>query len=229
MPKSRSFRVAGIFYSGMYEHDAKNAYVLLPEAHKFFSVEGAVTGFEVRVYRIDQSAEIAAVIQQKLDAVSPGELEAVPWQELNRSLFSALKVEKQMMFMVLIIIIIVASFFIVSSLLMIVIQKRKELAILMSMGATSKMLLRIFFGAGAFIGLTGTGVGVFGGYLVCKLVQWRGVPIPTDVYYISSLPVVIDPLEFLLVGAAALAMSLLATLYPSKLAASLRPMEGLRS
>jgi lipoprotein-releasing system permease protein len=228
LPKSRPFRVAGIFYSGMYELDAKNAYMLLSEAQRFLSLDDTVTGFEIRVYQIDKAAEIAAKIQAKLTGLPGGPYEAIAWQELNRSLFSALKVEKQMMFLVLVIIILVAAFFIVSSLLMVVIQKRKELSVLMSMGATRQMILRIFLAAGAFIGVTGTTFGILGGYSLCKVIQWRGVPIPTDVYYISNLPVLIDPLEFFIVGSAALLISLLATLYPSRLASGLRPIEGLK-
>jgi lipoprotein-releasing system permease protein len=228
IPKSRSFRVAGVFYSGMYELDARVIYLTLPEAQKFLLLDKAVTGFEVRVRDFNQAGAVADEINQRLKAIEGGPYEAVPWQELNKSLFSALKVEKQMMFLVLVVIIIVAAFFIVSSLLMVVLRKGKEIAIMKSMGASDGMILRVFMVAGSFIGVTGTACGTIGGYGLCRLIELRGVPIPADVYYISRLPVLIQPLEFLMVGGAALVISLLATLYPSRLASKLTPIEGLR-
>ena len=224
MPKLKSFRVAGHFYSGMYEFDSKLAYVALPDAQKFLGMPGEVTGIEVRTDNADQAAETAA----NISALLGPKYEVRSWQELNRALFMALRLEKLAMFIVLTFIALVASFSIVSNLIMLVTEKGREVAILKSMGATDGGILRVFFAEGLYIGLVGLTVGLVLGIGTCTLIARFGLPLDPDVYYIQKLPVVMRAGEIASVAAAALGLSCLATLYPAFLASRLRPVEGLR-
>jgi lipoprotein-releasing system permease protein len=224
MPRLRSFRVAGHFYTGMYEFDSKLAYVSLEEAQRFLGMKGEVTGIEVRTIDADAANEVAERIALRL---GPG-LEARSWQELNRNLFAALWVEKLGMFIFLTFIALVASFSIVSNLIMLVTEKGREVAILKSMGATDAGILRVFFAEGLYIGLVGLGLGLLMGLGTCLLIWRFGLPLDPDVYYIQKLPIVVRPSEIASVAAAALGLCCLATLYPAYLASRMRPVEGLR-
>jgi lipoprotein-releasing system permease protein len=224
MPRLKSFRVGGHFYTGMYEFDSKLAYVSLEEAQKFLGLRGEVTGIEVRTSNADAADEIAERIAKRL---GPG-LEARSWQELNRNLFAALWVEKLGMFIFLTFIALVASFSIVSNLIMLVTEKGKEVAILKSMGASDGGILRVFFAEGLYIGLVGLGLGLVLGIGSCLLIWRFGLPLDPDVYYIQKLPVVMRPSEIASVALAAVGLCCLATLYPAYLASRMRPVEGLR-
>jgi lipoprotein-releasing system permease protein len=146
---------------------------------------------------------------------------------LNRNLFSALKMEKLMMFVILVLIILVASFNIVSTLMMIVVEKGREIAILKTMGATSQAVMRIFMLDGLIIGIAGIVLGIPLGYSICWAIQ-TFYTFPTDVYYISRIPVEIRAFDVLAVGLSAVFISLLATIYPSRQAAKLDPAVALR-
>jgi lipoprotein-releasing system permease protein len=150
------------------------------------------------------------------------------WEELNRGLFMALRLEKLAMFIVLTFIALVASFSIVSNLIMLVTEKGREVAILKSMGATDAGILRVFFAEGLYIGLVGLGLGLALGIGTCLLISRFGLPLDPDVYYIQKLPVVMRAGEIGSVAAAALGLCCLATLYPAFLASRMRPVEGLR-
>jgi lipoprotein-releasing system permease protein len=220
----KSFRVAGHFYSGMYEFDSKLAYVSLAEAQKFLGMPGEVTGIEVRTDNADRAAETAT----RIAALLGPKYEVRSWQELNRALFMALRLEKLAMFIVLTFIVLVASFSIVSTLIMLVTEKGREVAILKSMGATDGGILRVFFAEGLYIGLVGLAIGLVLGIGTCLLISHRGLPLDPDVYYIQKLPVVMRLSEIASVSGAALGLSCLATLYPALLASRMRPVEGLR-
>jgi lipoprotein-releasing system permease protein len=224
MPKLKSFRVAGHFYTGMYEFDSKLAYVSLPEAQKFLGLPGEVTGIEVRTANADRAHDVAEAISAR---IGPG-YEVRSWEELNRGLFMALKLEKIAMFVVLTFIALVASFSIVSNLIMLVTEKGREVAILKSMGARDRAILRVFFAEGLYIGLLGLGLGLGFGIGGCLLIARFGLPLNPDVYYIQKLPVVMRLGEIASVGVAALGLCCLATLYPAYLASRMRPVEGLR-
>ena len=224
MPRLKTFRVAGHFYTGMYEFDSKLAYVSLEEAQKFLGIPGEVTGIEVRTSDADAAEQIADRIAARL---GPGH-EARSWQELNRNLFAALWVEKLGMFIFLTFIALVASFSIVSNLIMLVTEKGREVAILKSMGATDGGILRVFFAEGLYIGLVGLALGLFFGIGTCLLIKRFGLPLDPDVYYIQKLPVLMRSGEIGSVAAAALGLCCLATLYPAFLASRMRPVEGLR-
>jgi len=224
MPKLKSFRVAGHFYTGMYEFDSKLAYVSLSEAQKFLHMPGEVTGVEVRTTTPEAAREVADEIAR---LIGPG-YDVRTWEELNRGLFAALKLEKVAMFVVLTFIALVASFSIVSNLIMLVTEKAKEVAILKSMGARDGAILRVFFAEGLYIGLLGLLLGLALGIGGCLLLGHYGLPLDPDVYYIQKLPVVMRVREITAVSLAALGLCCLATLYPAMLASRMRPVDGLR-
>ncbi len=222
-PKIRVFTVVAVFESGMYEYDSSLAYIALPEAQKFFNMGTTVTGIEVKVDDIFMAADIARSIEAALGFP----FWARDWMQLNRNLFSALKLEKIMMFLLLVLITIVASFNIVSTLTMLVSEKQREIAVLKAMGATRKAIMRIFMLNGLIIGLTGTAIGVPLGYTFLWLIQTYWTFDPT-VYYISHVPVHIQALDVILVSFSAILISFAATLYPSWQAAKLDPAAALR-
>src|SRR5262249_1980850 len=158
IPKSRLFKVAAIFYSGMYEYDTKFVYVAIPVAQKFLRLGENVTGIEVKTRSIDDAPAIAGQIRQRISMLNSDDyrgLRVKDWQEVNRTLFAALKLEKAAMFVILTFIVLVASFSIISNLIMVVLEKGKEIAILKSMGASDRSILSIFMLEGFFIGIIG--------------------------------------------------------------------------
>lgn len=223
IPKIRTFSVVAVFESGMYEYDSSLAYIALGEAQKFFNLGQTVTGIEVKVDDIFQASQIARSIEEALGYP----FWARDWMQLNRNLFSALKLEKVMMFLLLVLITIVASFNIVSTLTMIVTEKQREIAILKAMGATRRTIMRIFMLNGLIIGLTGTVIGIPLGYTFLWLIQHYWTFDPT-VYYISRVPVHVQALDVILVSFSAILISFAATLYPSWQAAKLDPAAALR-
>ena len=222
-PKIRPFIVVGIFESGMFEYDSSLSYISLGEAQKFFGLGNTVTGIQVKV----NDVFLAETIAQRLEATLGMDFLARDWMQLNRNLFSALKLEKTMMFLLLVLITLVASFNIVGTLTMIVNEKQREIAILKAMGATPKSIMKIFMLNGLVIGLVGTGIGVPLGYSFLWLIQnyWT---FDASVYYISRIPVHILPLDVVLVATSAILISFAATFYPSWQAAKLDPVSALR-
>jgi len=222
-PKIRPFIVVGIFESGMFEYDSSLSYISLGEAQKFFGLGDTVTGIQVKV----NDVFLAETIAQRLEATLGMDFLARDWMQLNRNLFSALKLEKTMMFLLLVLITLVASFNIVGTLTMIVNEKQREIAILKAMGATPKSIMKIFMLNGLVIGLVGTGIGVPLGYSFLWLIQnyWT---FDASVYYISRIPVHILPLDVVLVATSAILISFAATFYPSWQAAKLDPVSALR-
>ncbi|MDC4204614.1 MAG: lipoprotein-releasing ABC transporter permease subunit [Candidatus Manganitrophus sp.] len=222
-PKIRKFRVVGIFDSGMYEYDSSLAYISIKEAQNFFNLSDVVTGIEVKVDDIFIADRVAQQIETHLGFP----YQARDWMKLNRNLFSALQLEKMMMFIILVLIILVASFNIVSTLTMTVVEKSREIAILKAMGATRDSIMRIFMLEGVIIGLVGVILGTPLGLVVCWLLQ-KFYTLPADIYYISHLPVKINALDVVMVSLAAVLIGFFATLYPSWQAAKLDPAEALR-
>jgi len=225
VPKMRPFRVAGTFEVGLYEYDAALAYVPLSAAQEFVGLGSRVTGIEVRVHDVDRARVVARAIQARLGFP----YWTRDWMEMNRNLFSALRLEKTVMFIITVLIVLVAAFAIISHLIMLVIEKRKEIGVLRAMGATTRSIMAIFMLEGVVIGVAGTAIGCLLGYLGGFIqTTYQLVRLPGDVYLLSTLPMKVRLLDFVLVAGAALAISFLATLYPSRQAARLHPVEALR-
>ncbi len=222
-PKIRPFTVVGIFESGMFEYDSSLSYISLNEAQKFFGLGDTVTGIQVKVNDVFLAETIAKQLENALGL----NFLARDWMQLNRNLFSALKLEKTMMFLLLVLITLVASFNIVGTLTMIVNEKQREIAILKAMGSTPRSIMKIFMLNGLVIGLVGTSIGVPLGYSFLWLIQnyWT---FDASVYYISRIPVHILPLDVILVATSAILISFAATFYPSWQAAKLDPVSALR-
>ena len=225
IPKIKTCRVVGIFDTGMYEYDSSLAYVSLGTAQDFLELNSAIHGLELKVDDIYRASEIAAKLEKKLGF---GYI-VKDWISMNKNLFSALKLEKTAMFIVLALIVLVAAFNIISTLIMVVMSKGKDIAILKSMGATSKGIMRIFIYEGLVIGLTGTVLGVAGGLLLCKLLsKYQFIKLPSDVYPITTLPIKVLPMDVTMVAVSAALITLLATIYPSWKASKIEPAVALR-
>jgi len=224
-PRSRAFRVAGVFYCGFYEYDAKLAYVHLAEAQKLLGTGQSVTGLELRFDDPDAARPIA----RRLGAALAYPYRVKDWGQLNRNLFQALMMEKVVMAIILAFIVLVASFIIVATLVMQVLDKRREIAVLKSMGAGMPSVMKIFVVEGLAIGAIGTTFGLLLGLGTCLFIDRVGIPLDPEVYYIANLPVKMDAGEFAGVAVLAFALAYLATLYPASKAARLEPVEGLRS
>jgi lipoprotein-releasing system permease protein len=225
IPKMRTFKVVGIFESGMFEYDSTIAFIALPQAQAFLGLGDRVTGLEVKTRDMYQAAEIGKDIQTRLGFP----FWTKDWMRMNKNLFSALKLEKLVMFIILILIILVAAFNIVASLIMVVMEKTKDIAILKSMGATALSIMKIFILEGVIIGVVGTALGLIGGVGLCQILErYQFIKLPSDVYYISSLPVLMKGWDILLIVVSAIAICLIATLYPAWQASRLDPAEALR-
>lgn len=226
VPRSQTFRVAGIFDSGMYEYDSTIAYVSLWAAQRFLGIGDRVTGIEIRVDDIYEADRVARAIGKALDGYPYWSRD---WMRMNKNLFSALKLEKIVMFIILTLIILVAAFNIVGTLIMVVIEKTRDIAILKSMGATRRSIMKIFMIEGAVIGLVGTLLGLLGGYTLCTLLAtYKFIELPSDVYYISTLPVQMNPLDVALIALAAIVITLAASVYPAWQASRFDPAEAIR-
>jgi len=225
VPQNRKFTVTAIFDSGMYEYDATMVYISLKEAQDFLGLDDRATGVEVKVADIYKADRIGSAVSNKLGYP----YWAKDWKQMNRSLVSALKLEKIAMFIILIMIVLVGALNIISTLVMVVMEKNKDVAILRAMGATQKSVMTVFMVQGLLVGVVGTLVGLASGLGLCHLLaKYKFIELPSDVYYISTLPVRVEMLDVVLVVTAAVVISFVATLYPSWHASRLDPVESLR-
>ncbi len=226
VPKLRSFRVEGIFRSGMSDFDSRLAYVTLDAARDIMGYpEGYVSGVEAFVDDPYDAKTVAADMAEKLGAP----FYVRNWIDMNANLFAALQLERFGMFIVLLMVILVGSFSIITSLVMLVMEKTKDIAILMSMGATTSMVRRIFMLQGAIIGAVGTSIGyVLGIVLALLLKKYQFIELPPGVYMMDTLPVIIEGLDLVIIGAVSMLLCFVATIYPARQAARLVPAEALR-
>ena len=233
IPRMKLFKVVGVFESGMYEYDANLSFILLKSAQKFFSMKNGVSGIEVRVDDIEQAGNIASVIQKELGFPYL----VRDWMQMNRNLFSALKLEKIVMFIILILIIFVAAFNIVSTLFMLVMEKTREIAILKSMGASCSSIIKIYSYQGLVIGLVGTFLGCATGFVIVPNLNeivssiesiFGIVAFPSDVYYLDRLPSKIQYMDSFLIIIFSVVICLVASLYPAWRASKLDLVDGLR-
>jgi lipoprotein-releasing system permease protein len=224
IPKVRRFVVTGILRSGMSEIDSTLVLMSLADAQKFFELGNAVTNIEIRIRDVNQSRQVADQIQRDFGFPYFAE----DWTRLWPNLFSALKLEKTVYFLVLMLMVLIGAFNIVSTLVMVVMEKKKDIAIMRSMGATQKSIRKIFLLMGCVIGVVGTTLGVVLGLLVCGVISQYGFQLPDGVFLISTVPVRVYPGNFVLVTVTSLVVCLLASIYPARQAAKLDPVEIIR-
>jgi lipoprotein-releasing system permease protein len=224
IPKVRRFVVTGIMKTGMSEIDSAVVFMGLAEAQNFFDLEGAATNIEMKIRDVKNSRAVAERLQRELGFPYLAE----DWTRLWPNLFSALQLEKTVYFLVLLLMILVGAFNIVATLVMVVMEKRKDIAILRSMGATRQSIRKIFLFKGCFIGVVGTVLGVLLGLLVCAFIAQYEFALPEGMFLISTVPVRVYWSNFLLVAVASFIVCLLASIYPSRQAAKLDPVEIIR-
>lgn len=226
MPAMVRFRIVDLFESGMYEFDGTLAFIDLKQAQKLLRMPASASGIDIRLVDMDQVEMITGAIERIAD---DGDYIIENWKQLNRNLFSALRLEKTVMFIILALIVLVAAFNIAGSLFMMVMEKRKDIAILKTMGATARSIGRIFVIKGLMIGMVGTALGTSAGLVVCILLErYSFIHLPADVYYISTLPVALQSADVIVIALCALFICFAATLYPARQAASIDPVEAIR-
>jgi lipoprotein-releasing system permease protein len=225
-PVAKQFRVIAIFEAGFDQYDSKLVYTDLYEAQTFYDHGDTVTGVEMKVDDIDRAGDISDEIAGIL---ASGLYHTMDWEELNHGLFTALWIQQIGMSAVLALIIVVAAFTVVATLIMVVLDKQKEISVLKAMGATDFAVMRVFLYQGGIIGVVGTGSGLLLGWAVCKGLLVYGFPLDPKVYFISRLPVLVRPEEFIITGVLAIVICLVATVIPSLYAANLRPADGFRN
>ena len=225
-PKVHAFQVAGIFKTGMFEYDSSLAFVTLDVArHTMGLPNDFLTGYEFTVKDVFAVDEVAVDIAANI----PSPFYVRTWTEMNANLFAALKLEKIGMFILLAMVVLIGSFSIVATLVMLVMEKTRDIAIMMSMGATRQMIRKIFILQGTIIGFIGTMLGYVLGLSVGYLLKrYQFIKLPENVYTLDHLPIIISVSDVLIIGVSAMILCFLATIYPSRQASSLKPTEALR-
>jgi len=225
MPTVVRMEVCGIFETGMNEYDAAMSFTRLDVAQNFLQMHGQATGLEVRIADIFAARKIAEAIVARIGFP----FWARDWMQLNRNLFSMLKLQKIVMFIILTLIVLVAAFNIASALIMMVMEKTRDIAILKTMGATNRHIRKIFVFKGLAIGCLGTTIGGILGFIVCSILKrYPFIKLPGDVYFLTTLPVSLQAGDVLVISLSTVLICFLATLYPSISASSLDPVDGIR-
>lgn len=219
------FHVSGVFHTGMYDYDLNLAFLNIADAQEFFGLGSIVTQAGIRIadpYR-------APFVKKQLKALLPPGVHVRTWMEINKNFFSALALEKLAMFVILTLIVLVACFNIISTLIVMVVDKTKDIGILKALGAQQGVIRRIFMWGGLIVGFAGTLFGIISGVILCLLLKkYQFIQLPKDIYYIDRLPVALRWSDITLIAVSALLITFLATIYPSRKAASMNPVDALR-
>ena len=225
-PRIRPFEVAGIFKTGMYEYYSSLAFVTLDASRELLGLDpGFLSGIEITVDDVYRADEITKELTDNIG----NPFYARSWMDMNANLFAALKLEKIGMFILLIMVVLIGSFSIVATLVMLVMEKTRDIAVMMSMGATRKMIRRIFMYQGTIIGFVGTMLGYALGLTVGYLLKrYQFIKLPENVYTLDHLPIIITVPDVLIIGGAAMLLCFLSTLYPARQASRLKPADALR-
>jgi len=225
IPKRKRFVVTGIFYTGLYEFDSSTALIWLETAQEFLGLEEGISYIQIKINNIFQAPKIS----EKIIKVIPPQAYLMTWMELNKSLFSALKLEKNIMFLTIALIVLVAALNIIATLILMVMEKTRDIGILIAMGATAQNIKKIFFLQGAIIGIIGTASGVILGMIWCWLANaFELIKVPVDIYQISFVPFHIKPFDLILIVGITLLISFLSTLFPSHRASKINPVMALK-
>jgi len=225
IPRQKRYRVTGIFQTGLYEFDNTTALISLEAAQKLFKLEDKISLLQIRISNIFRAEEVG----DRIKDILPKETYITTWMEMNKPLFSALKLEKQLLFLTITLIVIVAALNIVATLILMVMDKTREIGILIAMGATAKNIRKIFFFQGAMIGIIGTTVGTVLGLLWNWLANtFELIKVPVDIYHIAYVPFRLKFLDLSLIIGVALLISLLSTLFPSHRASKIDPVVALK-
>lgn len=228
IPGVMKVKVAGVFDAHHYEYDRWLVYTALPIAQAFLRAGDRVSGIELRIDDVEQLSERRAAVEAAVAAAGRTDLVVQDWRELNRSLFSAMALEKIAVFIALLCVILVASLGIVGSNLMSVLEKAREIAILKTIGCTDRTIQRVFMTEGLLLGILGGVLGILAGIALCLVLDRYGLPLGGSLQGFEELPVSIDPLEILLVGLSSLVIVWLSSLYPAWIASRMRPVDALR-
>lgn len=226
IPKIKSCIVSGIFESGMYEYDSSIAYMHIPDVQNFLQSGDIAHGIEVTV--LEKKLNQADLVGKEIVKSLGRPFIAKDWMSMNRNLFAAFKLEKIGMFICVALIILVAALNIISALIMVVMEKEQHIAIMKSMGATSRSIMKIFFYQGLVIGVVGTILGVAGGLGLCEILsRYQFIELPSNVYPMNTLPIKVLPMDVTIIACSAIIITLSATLYPSWKASQVKPAEVL--
>ena len=224
MPRARQFRIVGLFNMGLHEFDTSYAYVRLDVAARLLDRTGA-DFLELKVDDLYAASDVAASIMREFGA----NYLTQDWSDLNRSLFSALWLEKMAISITIGLIVLVAALNIVASLVLLVMDKSRDIAILKTMGTSTRSIMAIFMLQGLIIGLAGTAVGAIGGVVATQVLdRYKLLQLPGDVYQVTYVPFTLDPLDLVMVLLSAVAVCFVATIYPSRQASSVDPAQALR-
>jgi lipoprotein-releasing system permease protein len=227
VPLVKGFRVAGLFETGLYDYDRNFGYVSIPSGQQLFKMDNKVTGIEIMLDKMN--LEILSEVAQKISNTFGYPYTAETWYERNKNLFSWMQIEKWAAFIILSLIIMVAAFNIISTLIMVVMEKKREIGILKSLGSTSESIMKIFVFQGIISGAVGTLLGCLIGYLLCwSQFKYHWFSLPSDIYFINALPIEMKVLDFALIAFAGILICFIATLYPSRRAAKLDPVQAIR-
>ena len=225
MPKMKTFEVTGIFHTGLYEFDSTSALVDLKTAQNIFGLAGRINMIQVRISEIFRAPNMKDVLED----IRPGKVYVTTWMELNESLFSALKLEKKLMFLTITLIVVVAALNIIATLILMVMEKTRDIGILKAMGAQTQSIKRVFFLQGAIIGVIGTAVGTFLGLVWCWLANtFELIKVPSDIYEIAFVPFRIKFYDLVLIILITLLISFLSTLFPAHRASKVDPVKALK-